>query len=242
MGNFEEKWKNTAENAKNTLGVARELMLVVLLVLLILFPKIVNSRLLTAGFTKADIAGLHWESVQKASEQAGEASQQIKSASQRIDSVQKGLDTLAARTTDPEVKNEVKRLRTELDQSAQTTRNAETDLQASLATQESVLQNARPQNGADSGTWGAVISSDKDTQEAQFEVKRAQQLGYQNARLYERDNWLRTVVEFPNVADAQAALPALRAKIRNTIYLVDMSKWCPNKKEASQGRFQCTGS
>jgi hypothetical protein len=76
MSTFEERWKNTAENAKNTLGVARKLMLVIVLALLILFPKIVNSRLITAGFTKADIAGLHWESVQKATEQAGEASQQ----------------------------------------------------------------------------------------------------------------------------------------------------------------------
>ena len=242
MSNFEEKWKTTAENAKNTLGVARELMLVILLLLLILFPKVVNSRLLTAGFTKADIAGLHWESVQKASEQAGEASQQIQTATQRIDSVQKDLDTLAARSNDPEVKTEVKRLKAELDQSAQTTRNAETDLQASLATQESVLQYARPQNAVDTGTWGVVISADKDTQEAQFEVKRAQQLGYQNARLYARDNWLRTVVEFPNVTDAQAALPALRSKIRNTIYLVEMSKWCPIRKETSPGVLQCSGS
>lgn len=241
MSSFDERWKSAAENVKNTLGVARELMLVVILVLLILFPKIVNSRLITAGFTKADIAGLHWESVQKANEQAGEASQQIQSASEKIAVVQKDLDTLAARTTNPEVKNEVKRLKTELDQSAQTTRNAEGDLQASIAAQESVLQIARPQNAAGTGSWGAVVSSDKKLDEAQFEVKRAQQLGYQNTRLYDRQNWLRTVIEFPNVAEAQAALPTLRAKIRNTVYLVDMSEWCPERKDAGQGIVQCAG-
>jgi len=241
MSDLNEKWKSTTENAKNTLSVIRDLMLVVLLVLLILFPKVINGLLLTAGFTKADIAGLHWESVQKASEQAGEASQQIQAATQRIDSVQKDLDSLAARSTDPSVKTEVNRLKTELNQSAQTTRNAGNDLQASLATQESVLQIARPQNAVGTGAWGAVISSDKDLQEAQFEVKRAQQLGYQNTRLYDRDNWVRTVVEFPGVAEAQAALPTLRAKIRNTIYLVEMAKWCPEKTDNGQGVMKCSG-
>jgi len=241
VSDFDEKWKTTTENAKSTLGVARELLLVVLLVLLILFPKVVNGLLLTAGFTKADIAGLHWESVQKASEQAGEAGQQIQAASQRIDSVQKGLDALAAKTSDPSVKTEVDRLKTELNQSAQTTKNASSDLQASLATQESVLQTARPQNGIGTGAWGAVVSSDKDLQEARFEVKRAQQLGYQNTRLYDRQNWFRTVIEFPNVADAQAALPTLRAKIRNTTYLVEMAKWCPEKTDDSQGVLKCSG-
>src|ERR1043166_6152047 len=123
MSNFDEKWKTTTDNARNTLAVLRELMLVMVLILLVLFPKVVNSLLLTAGFTKADIAGLHWESVQKASEQAGEASQQIQSATQRIDSVQKDLETLAARTNDPSVKTEVNRLKTELNQSSQTTKN-----------------------------------------------------------------------------------------------------------------------
>jgi hypothetical protein len=241
MSNFDEKWKTTTDNARNTLAVLRELMLVMVLILLVLFPKVVNSLLLTAGFTKADIAGLHWESVQKASEQAGEASQQIQSATQRIDSVQKDLETLAARTNDPSVKTEVNRLKTELNQSSQTTKNADTDLQASLATQESVLQTARSQNAVGTGAWGAVVSSDKDLQEAQFEVKKAQQVGYQNTRLYDRQNWFRTVIEFASAADAQAALPALRAKIRNTTYLVEMVKWCPEKTDDGRGVLKCSG-
>src|SRR5262245_6663765 len=114
MINFEEKWKNITENTKNTITIMREVLLVVILVLLILFPKVVNTRLLTAGFTKADIAGLHWESVQKASEQAGEASQQIQTVNTNIDKVQKDLDALAGRTTNPEVKTEVNRLKNEL--------------------------------------------------------------------------------------------------------------------------------
>jgi hypothetical protein len=241
MSTFEERWKNATENAKNTLGVARELMLVIVLALLILFPKIVNSRLITAGFTKADIAGLHWESVQKASEQAGEASQQIETANKKIDSVQKDLDALATRTTDPGVKTEVNRLKSELNQSAQTTKAANADLQSSLAIQESALQTVRPQSAADTGAWGVVTSSDKNLQEAQFEVNRAQKLGYQNTRLYSRENWFRTVIVFASVAEAQAALPALRAKIRDTVYLVDMSKWCPTPKQNDQGVFQCVG-
>ncbi|HEY0347656.1 MAG TPA: hypothetical protein VGC60_05825 [Pyrinomonadaceae bacterium] len=241
MSNFGEKWKSATDNAKNTIGVFRDLMLVVLLILLILFPKVVNGLLLTAGFTKADIAGMHWESVQKASEQAGEAGQQIQAATQKIDAVQKDLDTLAAKSNDQAVKTEVNRLKTELNQSAQTTKNAGTDLQASLATQESVLQIARPQNAIGTGAWGAVISSDKDPQEAQFEVKKAQQLGYQNTHLYDRQNWFRTVVEFASVAEAQAALPTLRTKIRDTVYLVELAKWCPQKTDNGQGVLKCSG-
>ena len=241
MIHFEEKWKNIAENTKNTITILREVLLVVVLVLLILFPRVVNTRLLTAGFTKADIAGLHWESVQRASEQAGEASQQIQTANTKIDSVQKDLDTLAARTTNPEVKTEVNRLKGELEQSAQSTKNAETRLQNSLAIQESALQSARPQGAADTGLWGAVISSNKNLDYAEKERERVQQLGYRDTRIYYRDSWYRPVIVFPSVAEAQATLPTLRAATRDTAYLVEISKWCPTSEKTSQGILQCTG-
>src|SRR5262249_48108403 len=154
-------------------------------------------RLLTAGFTKADIAGLHWESVQKASEQAGEASQQIQTVNTNIDEGQKSLDALAGRTTNPEVKNEGKRLKKELAQSAQSTKTAETRLQTSLAIQESALQSVRPQVAADTGVWGAVVSSNKNLDFAETERGRVQQLGYQDTRIYYRDNWYRPVIVFP---------------------------------------------
>jgi hypothetical protein len=71
-------------------------------------------------------------------------------------------------------------------------------------------------------------------------MKKARDLGYQSVKLYNRQNWLRTVVEFPSFAEAQAAFPKLKST-SNSSYLVNMAKWCPTRKDEGNGIWQCTG-
>jgi hypothetical protein len=117
-------------------------------------------------------------------------------------------------------------------------------LNASLDAQASIIQNASPQDVADSGSWGIVISGDKKLDpDAKNEVATAKNPGYQNVKIYYREDWYRTVVDFSSFTEAQAALPRLRAiPNHGSAYLVNMAKWCPVRKDAGNGTLQCAAS
>jgi len=108
----------------------------------------------------------------------------------------------------------------------------------------SVIQNAAQQDVTDSGAWGIVISGDKKLDpDANDEVTKSKNAGLSNLKIYERENWFRTVVEFSSFSEAQAALPRLRALPNHaSAYLVNLTKWCPMRKDSGNGTLQCVAS
>ena len=128
-----------------------------------------------------------------------------------------------------------------MDKSLKTTTNAQQSLNVSLASQTSILQNADPKDIPAQGPWAIVISADKKLDpDARDELKKAQALGYQNIKIYNRQGLLRTVVEFPTFTQGQDALPKLRS-LHGSAYLVNMSKWCPSPKQEQDIVWQCLG-
>jgi len=240
MSDSKGKWKDGLGGTKDALGLVRELIVIAVLLLLLMYPQAINDRLVKAGFTKADIAGFTWEKAQKALEQTGEASQQVEAVTKKLLSVRESVDQLSQQSGDPQIRRSAEVLKTDLTQSLQTTRNTEQDLKASLAVQETILQSAQPEGMQETGPWGIVISADKGVPEAQFDANRARSLGYGSVTVYYRKNWFRPVVEFPNLVEAQAALPRLRSEIRSSSYLVNMAKWCPVRNRiGNEGVLQC---
>jgi len=63
--------------------------------------------------------------------------------------------------------------------------------------------------------------------------------GYTAVSVYDRARSLRTVVEFPSNADAQNALPNIRAKVRNSAYAVNLDEWCPNRQPTGENLYRC---
>jgi hypothetical protein len=226
--------------AKDALAVLRELIIILVLALLLLWPGAINNRLQGAGFVKANIAGFEWETAQKAVQKTGEAQQQVESVRQNTEDSIRKVNEIAAKTNNPEVKKDLENVKASLNNSLQTTQAAEQDLQSSRQAQETILQATRPNELQATGMWGVVISGDKKLDEAQYEVNKARQLGYASVSIYDRQNWLRTVVEFPSSAEAQAALPALRTKIRASAYAVTLDNWCPNRQPGAQANtYRC---
>lgn len=230
--------------SKDAVSVARELVLLLLVALLLLWPNAIKVRLMNAGFTKLDAMGLHWEKqVEEAAAQTGEARQRVKTIEQRIDSVRNGLQAISSTSTDPVVRKEVERLTSVLDSSLHSARVAGQDLKKGQRIQEKLLLQAPLMEMAaddDDGSWAIVISGDRRLDEAEFEAVRARKLGYDSVMLFNRENWIRTVIPFSDKGSAQTALQGVRTRVRETAYLVNLDDWCSApRKNSRTGVYEC---
>ena len=163
---------------KDGLTMLRELFIVSVLALLLLWPGAINNRLQGAGFVEADVAGFKWKSAQQAVQKTGEAQQQIEAVKKDTEETIKKVNEIAANATNPEVKKELETLKSSLNDSLDTTKAAETTLQATRQVQENILQAIRPNVTATVGSWGVVISTDDNLEAAQHEVNKAKGQGY----------------------------------------------------------------
>ena len=233
-----DKWAERLANTKDGMDIARQLIIVTVIVVLIFQPTAFRSTLAALGIKKIGIAGADIEVAQEATANAGDAAQRLEEATKTTKSTLQQLDAAIQSTDNPEQKKKLEEAKAGLSKTIEATNIAEQKLNSSIAAQSTILQSAEAQDVQASGAWGIVISADKDKGEAQFEVKNAQGLGFQNVKLYTRQNWYRTVVEFPNFTEAQAALPKLRS-FHNSSYLVNINKWCSPRSDQGNGIWQC---
>jgi len=89
------------------------------------------------------------------------------------------------------------------------------------------------------GPWAIVAASEATLERAQAEVERAKAQGYSPTMIYKQDEWFNVVVgSFPTQNEAQQALVAIRAKIRDNAFVVDLSAWC-NAPVGRGAYFEC---
>jgi len=77
-----KRFPNPVAAVKDGLTMLRELLIVSVLALLLLWPGAINNRLQGAGFVEADVAGFKWKSAQQAVQKTGEAQQQVEAVKQ----------------------------------------------------------------------------------------------------------------------------------------------------------------
>jgi len=233
-----DKWAERLSNTKDGLDIARQLLVVIVITVLIFAPGAFKSTLAALGIKKIGLAGAELEVAQDATEKTGDAAQRLEEATKSTKSTLEQLNAAINSTTNEEQKRKLEDVRADLNKTLEATSTAEQKLNTSLAAQTRILESVAPQDIEGTGTWGIVVSADKEEGEAQHEIKQVQDLGYQNVKVYSRQNWLRTVVEFSNFAEAQAALPKLRS-FRTSSYLVNINKWCPSRSEQDNRMWQC---
>ena len=225
----------------------RETGITILVILFLVWPSAINSLLIRAGFTTADVAGFHWEkALQESAKSTSAAQQTIDTVRQSIDSAIAQIRTLSGNLTDPRLKQGLQQIEQQLDGSLETAHSASKDLNASARYQINVLQTVAPalQTAAldtqgESGPWMVVIGADKDHDSAQDEVKRAVRQGYTSVAIYKRGNFFRTAIRFDSKSDAQDALEKIQDKIRGSAYLVNLNSWCPGNN-FENGIRQCS--
>jgi hypothetical protein len=237
-------WPGRVGIAKDGLDVIKQVLVVAILLLFVIWPTGLQRSLSTLGFNELDLGVAKFKVAQNASEKAGDAAQRLAETSKTIAAVQQKVHSLAERTNSSEIRADLEGVNSTLKQLSDNSDSAQQDLNASLAVQASVIQNAAPQDVTDSGAWGIVISGDKNLDpDAKDEFTKAKNAGFSNVKIYERDKWYRTVVEFSSFSEAQAALPRLRALPNHaSSYLVTMTKWCPTRKDSGNGTLQCVAS
>jgi F0F1-type ATP synthase membrane subunit b/b' len=235
-----DKWSGRLANTKDGLDITRQLLIVIIILVLIFVPTAFKRTLKAFGVKKVSVAGTEFELNEEASANTGDAAQGLEATNKNLESARENLNSIILETSNADLKKKLEVLKSQLQASQETTTNAAQNLNASLADQIAIVQNAAPEDVQGQGPWGIVISADKLIQDAQAKVETVQALGYQNIKFYDRQNWKRTVVEFSSFDDAQAALPKLRS-IHSSSYLVNRSKWCPAPKDEGNGIWQCLG-
>ena len=166
--------------------------------------------------------------------------QKLDTAKVSLDSTKKMLDELAAKATDPAMKNKLEKLSAELSTAVTATDSAQAGIQAGIKEQDRSI--AAAEGPTSDGNWYVVVSADKDKEAAQYEVKQLDKLGFKGAKIFERKGWLRTVVPFSSRVDAEVALGKIREGRRSTAYLAIADAWCPRaQQDPSTGLLACTG-
>ncbi|MBD1547124.1 hypothetical protein [Roseibium aggregatum] len=83
-----------------------------------------------------------------------------------------------------------------------------------------------PSQGAAITQWAVVFGADKDKTSALHEIARVKP-DYPGAFLAERDGWLRSIVLFPDRANADSAADGISQAVGRTAYVRNFGDWCP---------------
>jgi hypothetical protein len=233
--------------AKETLAVVREIVLVAIVLLLLLWPSFINDRLIEAGFVRGDFWGFEWEAtVAESTRQTNDALQQVTEVQENLSTLQADIEALEAKVQSPDVIREVRRIGAQLDDSVAATRSADQELTRSRDSQEALLRAARVRPTArpivrEEQTAVIVISADTTRAQAEHERKRAAEAGYERTFVYVRGKWFRTAIDFPTRAAATRGLPEVRRTLNSGAYVVELDDWCPGRDlDRATGLYRCT--
>jgi hypothetical protein len=121
---------------KDLVSTLRDGILVLLVVLLLIFPSTIKNRLIEAGFTRGNIAGLEWEGIED-TKKVGQA------VSQADNNYQELIDRLAQlekQVIDPEVKESLNDLASEARITQATLNVADKTIKRSLSAQQAMAE------------------------------------------------------------------------------------------------------
>jgi len=133
---------------KDLVSALRDGILVVLVLLLLMFPSTIKERLIEAGFTRGNFAGLEWEGI----EQTKKVGQAVSLADDNYKELISRLAELEKQVHDPAVKESINDLAMEARVSQQQLVVADKTIKRSLSTQQAMVE-ARDTAPATEGGW-----------------------------------------------------------------------------------------
>jgi hypothetical protein len=127
---------------KDAFAALREILLLILFVILLFFPKSLNSRLADAGLTKIDGGVFTWQQkeVNKSVDQSKAAAQANSAATDSLTDVKAALVAIASESTDKKIKDQANATLQKLDGSLVSLQAADQSITKSLLTQQAILQ------------------------------------------------------------------------------------------------------
>ena len=130
---------------KDSFTVLRDCILVILFVFLVFFPVTLNQRLADAGFTEGSVAGFKWQKqIKAAEEKTKNAAQMVSQLPEQFVKLGQNLETLGSQTSDAKLKASISELVQEVKQWEGGAKSANSDLSASLISQQQIVDQLAP--------------------------------------------------------------------------------------------------
>lgn len=224
---------------KELVAMLRDAMLLLMAVILIAWPKTINSILVDAGFKKGNIAGLEWEAnLAQSDSSLVQAQSTIADLKEQNEKFKKTLLEVSSKINDSEVKDKIEsldHLNSELIKNAEI---AQTSVAKNISANSLFIQQAQTSR-SELVNWGVVYGGDRTLDAAKDEIRTtATKLGFITAAIYHRQGSYRSVVTSVDRIEAEKVLN--KAKVyRKDSYIVNMSNWCPNYTQ-KEDYFECS--
>ncbi|MCG8343847.1 MAG: hypothetical protein MI685_01650 [Chlorobiales bacterium] len=226
---------------KDLIAMLRDGTLLLFALLLIGCPQQINKILEEAGFEEGSFAGMKWKSKLAQSDEALLEAQatitDLKEQNTRLSKTLAGVRSQVTSTKDKQNIAELSKLNNRI---AETSAKVQAVVTSTTSANAPLIQKAQVSSGKVI-TWGVVFGSDRNYQEAKYEVQTvAPQLGLTNAAIYYRNNSYRSVATTTDRLQAEQLLKKAKER-RKDSYIVNMASWCKSVKERN-GYFECSSS
>lgn len=133
-----------ASKLRDLVGAAREAILVIIFVLLLVRPEQIKDVLVRAGFTELSFAGIKWQKqLIAANQQAEEAKKTVAEVSANLQGMKGQLQDLAK--SHPEAKDAIGKISDDLAKVETRARTADETLDRSIVVQRNVLREIAPE-------------------------------------------------------------------------------------------------
>lgn len=215
---------------KDGITIARDAILLCLLLLLLVWPTKFNDLLVSAGFEEGSIVGFKWKA------KLSEFDVALKEAQVTISNLSdQNKKLLAALPPGANVTNQDLVERNA--QLTQSVKSVEANAQATIESGAVLVEKAHLAI-SNNIVWGVVFGGDETLESANYEVNTiANKLNIPNASVYLRNKSYRSVSTTKSREEAEAILYKAKNR-RNDSYIVNMNTWCPKLVDVS-GYFEC---
>lgn len=139
----EDKFNAVLATIQSLFNVLRDVFIVILFVALVWFPVKLNQHLHDAGIQEIDTFLFKWkQEVQEAATQSKTAAQDSSAVPDSLQQVKSVLESIAGESKDPNIRKQASDAASQVESSLGSLKIASSSLARSLATQDSILQNA----------------------------------------------------------------------------------------------------
>lgn len=149
---------------KDLVSALRDGTLFILFLLLLFTPVTMKEKLVAAGFTKGNIAGMEWEGqLKQSAEQTKEVGEAVSKAGDDYKLLIERLTELESRVREPEIKASLATLGSDARSSQSQLAAADKVVKRSLLTQQSIVEAVAPSSVSDRGwLFLGKVSEQKD--------------------------------------------------------------------------------
>lgn len=225
---------------KDIIALVRDMTIIVVTLLLLLWPNKINDILVAAGFEEGSLAGFKWKAGLADYDAALKESQANNDMlKNQLDSVSVLLAEAQKNVTNPQLKNKIKEQTVKKERLNEMFLNSKLVVDRTIKANASLVKKAQISVNADN-SWGIVYGADATLKEAQYEVGTiAKKYKIPNASIYFKQGLYRSVSVVSDRDEAEEVLANAR-KRRKDAYIVPLSVWCKESEE-KEGFIECKG-